>query len=55
MDTRHLIWIGVLVGSFVGGWIPTLWGAPAFSMSGIVGSTIGGLVGIYLGYKISSW
>jgi uncharacterized membrane protein YeaQ/YmgE (transglycosylase-associated protein family) len=55
MDTRHLIWIGVIVGGVVGGWIPTLWGAPSLSMSGIVGSTIGGLVGIYVGAKIASW
>jgi uncharacterized membrane protein YeaQ/YmgE (transglycosylase-associated protein family) len=55
MDTRHLVWIGVLVGSAVGGWLPTLWGDGAFSMSGIIFSTIGGLVGIYTGYKISTW
>ncbi len=52
---RHLIWIGVLVGSAVGGWIPTLWGAGAFSFTGIIGSTIGGLLGIYLGAKLASW
>lgn len=55
MDTRHLIWIGVIIGSVAGGWIPTLWGAPAFSMSGIVGSTVGGLLGIYVGAKLASW
>ncbi|MEN9524085.1 MAG: hypothetical protein RL536_154 [Candidatus Parcubacteria bacterium] len=55
MDTRHLIWIGVLVGGTIGGWIPTLWGAGAFSITGIVGSTIGGLLGIYVGMKIAEW
>ncbi len=55
MDTRHLIWIGVIVGSFVGGWIPTLWGAGAFSISSIIFSTIGGLFGIYVGAKLASW
>lgn len=55
MDLRHFIWIGVLVGGTVGGWIPTLWGAGAFSIAGIIGSTIGGLVGIYFGAKIANW
>lgn len=55
MNMRHLIWIGVLIGSAIGGWIPTLWGAGAFSISGIVGSTIGGLVGIYGGLKLANW
>ncbi len=55
MDMRHLIWIGAIVGSMVGGWLPTLWGSGLFSFTGIIGNTIGGLVGIYLGYKIANW
>ena len=55
MDTRHFIWIGVLVGGFIGGWIPTLWDASMFSMSSVIGNTIGGLVGLYIGYEISQW
>jgi uncharacterized membrane protein YeaQ/YmgE (transglycosylase-associated protein family) len=43
------------VGGTVGGYIPSLWGAGMLSMSGIIFSTIGGLIGIYLGYKISNW
>ena len=53
MNSKSLIWIGVFVGSVVGGWIPTLWDAGLISFSGIIGSTIGGLIGIYGGYKIS--
>ncbi|MEK7609707.1 MAG: hypothetical protein AAB470_01120 [Patescibacteria group bacterium] len=55
MNTKSLIWIGVFIGSFVGGWIPTLWGAGSFSFSGIIGSTIGGLLGIWGGFKLSNW
>ena len=55
MDARHLIWIGMIVGSTIGGWLPTLWGSGAFSITGIVGSTIGGFIGIFLGYKAASW
>ena len=53
MNTKTLIWIGVTVGSAIGGWIPTLWDASFISFSGIIGSTIGGIVGIYAGFKLS--
>lgn len=53
MNPKTLIWIGVIVGSTIGGWIPTLWGTSFFSFSSIIGNTIGGLIGIYIGFKIS--
>ncbi len=43
----------MLVGSTVGAYVPALWGAGLFSFSSIVLSTVGGLAGIYLGYKLS--
>ena len=52
MNTKSLIWIGVFVGGTVGGYIPTLFGAEFFSFSSIIGNTIGGLVGIWTGYKL---
>jgi hypothetical protein len=39
------------IGSLVGGYIPTLWGAGILSMSGILLSGIGGFVGIWVGYR----
>jgi len=52
MSTKRLIWIGSIVGSFVGGLIPGLWHASMFSMWGLVLSTIGGIVGIWAGWRI---
>ena len=46
------IWLGVFLGGLAGGFIPSLWGADYFSMAGTIWSTIGGLVGIWLGYKV---
>ena len=43
----------MIVGSTVGGFVPALWGDSMFSMSSIILSTIGGVAGIVLGYKIS--
>ncbi len=49
---KALIWIGAIVGSTLGGWIPALWHASLLSFSGIIGSTLGGILGIVAGYKI---
>ena len=53
MSTKRLIWIGSIVGSFVGGLVPGLWHASMFSMWGLVFSTIGGIVGIWAGWRIA--
>lgn len=53
MSSKNLIWIGVLVGSTIGGLIPDLWGAGMLSLSSIVFSTVGGIAGIYIGYQLS--
>ncbi len=54
MSSRRLIWVGALVGGAVGGFLPGLWHASPLSMSGLLFSTIGGLAGIWAGWKIGS-
>ena len=54
MSRKSLIMIGVVVGSFIGGLIPSLWGAGQISFSGVIFSAIGGIVGIWAGFKISN-
>lgn len=49
---RKLIWLGLAVGSAVGGYIPMMWGSPAFSMSSVFLSAVGGIFGIWLGYRL---
>jgi uncharacterized membrane protein YeaQ/YmgE (transglycosylase-associated protein family) len=53
MDQKRTIWILVIVGGFVGGYIPTLWGAPGFSFSSVIGNALGGLLGIWIGYQFT--
>jgi len=53
MSPKTLIWIGASVGGFIGGYVPLMFGADSLSLSSIIGSMIGGLLGIYGGYKIS--
>lgn len=53
MDSKTTIWIGMFVGSTVGGFIPTLWGAGILSFSSVIWGTIGGFVGIWGGFKLT--
>lgn len=43
----------MFIGSIIGQFIPMLWGDGGLSMSGLIISSLGALVGIYVGYKIS--
>jgi len=47
------IWIGVLIGSTIGGFIPELWGADLISYSGVILSGVGAFIGLWIAYKIS--
>jgi len=51
MTTKTMVWIGLFVGSSIGGYLPSLFGAGAFSGWSIFGSTLGGVVGIWGGYR----
>lgn len=48
-----MILIGMTIGSAVGSYAPVLFGAGVFSVTSIIAGGIGGLLGIYAGYKIS--
>ena len=52
MSTKTLIWTGVFIGSTVGGFIPSLWGDSLFSVSSVIFTTIGGIAGIWIGFKL---
>ena len=52
MSTKTLIWIGMIVGSAIGGYLPLLWGGDLLSFSSLILSTLGGIAGIWLGYRL---
>ncbi|MBX4211162.1 hypothetical protein KW783_04310 [Candidatus Parcubacteria bacterium] len=52
---KKIIWIFMVVGSAVGGYVPALWGAGAFSFSSIILGAVGGIVGIWAGFKLSNY
>jgi len=53
MNSKKLIWLGAIVGSTIGGMVPSLWHASMFSMSGIFLSIVGGVLGIWLAWKVT--
>jgi len=50
---KKIIYFCLAVGSTIGGYIPTLWGAGFFSLSSVILTAVGGLIGIWMGYRIS--
>jgi len=53
MNARALIMIGLVAGSTLGGYAPALWGAGGLSPASVLFSGVGGLLGIWAGYKVS--
>ena len=52
MERSKLIWLGLFLGSTIGGFIPSLWDSGIFSMAGVIGSAVGGFLGIWAGYRL---
>jgi len=53
LSPKRVITFGMVVGGFVGGWVPALWGASGLSMSAVACSTLGALAGVWLGWKLT--
>lgn len=53
--TKIIIGSGAFFGSTIGGYIPVLWGGSVFSLSSILLGVVGGLIGIWMGYRISQY
>lgn len=53
MSRKTLIWIGLILGSALGGFTPLLWGADPLSLSAAFLSFLGGALGIWAVFKIS--
>lgn len=54
MERKTLIWIGLFIGSSIGGVIPMLWNASPISISSTLLGALGGIAGIWLGFKVGS-
>jgi predicted MFS family arabinose efflux permease len=52
-NMRSAIWIGIFIGSTIGGLIPELWGGDMLSYSGVLLSAVGAYAGLWLGSRAS--
>jgi hypothetical protein len=50
---RSVIWLCVLVGSTIGGVLPSLWGASDFGLTSLAMATLGGVAGVFVGARLS--
>jgi hypothetical protein len=42
------IWIAILIGSTIGGFVPALWGGELLSYAGVLWSGIGAVAGLWV-------
>ncbi|MCA9357994.1 hypothetical protein KC902_01905 [Candidatus Kaiserbacteria bacterium] len=52
---KRMIWLMAGIGGWIGGYIPTLWGAGGFSISTIIFNGLGALLGIWVGFKMTHY
>ena len=52
---KALLYASVLIFSTIGGYIPSLWHAGLFSISGIIGGIVGTAVGIWVAVKLNNY
>jgi outer membrane lipoprotein SlyB len=53
MSDKKMILLGVVFGSFVGGYAPCLVGADSLSITSLFGSAAGGILGLWISYKLT--
>lgn len=52
MNPRSLPMLGALIGGSLGGYLPSFFGSSSFSMAAILWSLVGGIAGIWVGYRL---
>ena len=50
---RSVIGLCVVAGSTLGGFVPDLWHAGMFSLSGVLFTAVGGVAGLWAGVRLS--
>ena len=53
MSRKSMIMIGMIIGSSAGGYLPGLFGADGFSLASLLGSGVGGILGIWIAFQLT--
>lgn len=54
MSRKTIILLGMFIGSVIGGYVPVLFGVDLLSFTSILGNGIGGIIGIWIAFKVTS-
>jgi uncharacterized membrane protein YeaQ/YmgE (transglycosylase-associated protein family) len=54
MSQKTAIMWGMIIGSIIGGYIPTFFGASFFSFAAIFWNGVGAMIGVIIAYKLTS-
>ncbi len=54
MSRKSLVMLGMVVGSTAGGWLPMMFGVGAFSLTAIITTAVGGLLGVWIAFKLTN-
>jgi len=49
---KSLVMLFMVIGSTIGGYVPVLFGASAFSYTSVISTFIGGVLGIWLAFRM---
>ncbi len=52
MDAKKAVMLGMTIGTMVGGYLPSFFGASIFSPVSLLGNVLGGLLGIFIAYRL---
>ncbi len=52
---KTLVWGGMILFSAIGGYVPILLGSSWFSFWPIFGNAIGGILGVFIGFKLGNY
>jgi len=50
---KRLMWIFVVVGSTIGGFLPEVWGGSAFGFASLLFASLGGIAGVWCAAKLA--
>jgi uncharacterized membrane protein YeaQ/YmgE (transglycosylase-associated protein family) len=53
MSRKTIIMIAMVIGSCLGGYLVSLFGFGMFSFTSLIASAAGGILGIYIAYKLT--
>lgn len=52
MSEKTIVMGATTLGTIVGGFIPMFWGGSTFSYASVLLSAVGGVIGLYVSYKM---